>query len=474
MLSASVFLAEVDVGLGALTHLRCSSAGVVAIDPALRPHAGEPVVDCAGGRVLHGLHDHHLHLLSSAARTSSLDLGQLPSSASDTLATVLSRLVAHAATLAPGAWVRAVGFDERRAGWLDLAQLDLVMPDRPARVQHRSGHAWLANTAALQALSTTGGVRTNPARHSDLPPGWVLDDATDWGPQARAPLDLAGVGRSLSDAGITGVTDATPQVGAAGLLAIDQARCNGLLPQHVTMMCDSPELPPSVLRGPVKVLLPADTELAAATLGRSLAAARSRGLPVAVHCVTAEQLILTLAALDIAGLKSGDRIEHASVAPYALLPELARRGLTVVTQPAFVFDRGDAYLADHELDPRELYRLRSLLDAGVALLAGSDAPFGRADPWHAMRSAVMRRTASRALLGPREALDVGQALRLFSRPGTTSRALVAPDSVVRVGDRADLCVLQTRWPVAVDELDQSLVGTTIIQGRVIHQGGRAA
>ena len=66
--------------------------------------------------------------------------------------------------------------------------------------------------------------------------------------------------------------------------------------------------------------------------------------------------------------------------------------LGVCSQPHFVAERGDAYLAD--VEPRhqgDLYRLRSLIDAGIALVGGSDAPFGSADPWNAMAAAVSRK-----------------------------------------------------------------------------------
>ena len=71
------------------------------------------------------------------------------------------------------------------------------------------------------------------------------------------------------------------------------------------------------------------------------ASAHAAGRPVAVHCVTRVQLVLTLAALDAAGRLPGDRIEHGAVIPAESLPDL--RGLTVVTQPHFVAERGEQY-----------------------------------------------------------------------------------------------------------------------------------
>ena len=102
---------------------------------------------------------------------------------------------------------------------------------------------------------------------------------------------------------------------------------------------------------------------------------------VAVHCVTRPALALTLAALDAAGAFIGDRIEHGSVVPPQLRTLVASLGLVVVTQPNFVAERGDRYLAEVDADDQpHLYPCRSLLDAGVGVGGSTDALFGDPDP----------------------------------------------------------------------------------------------
>ena len=89
----------------------------------------------------------------------------------------------------------------------------------------------------------------------------------------------------------------------------------------------------------------------------------------------------------------GDRIEHGAVIPRELDHTLRTMGLAVVTQPNFVSERGDEYLTSVDAaDLDDLWRCASLLDAGVTVGAGSDAPFGRPDPWALIQSAVDRRT----------------------------------------------------------------------------------
>src|ERR1700755_3483100 len=105
------------------------------------------------------------------------------------------------------------------------------------------------------------------------------------------------------------------------------------------------------------------------------------------------------AALPVA--RSG----HGACRPPVLAEPVAAAGLTVVTQPHFLAERGDAYLRDVEPDDLPwLYRCAGLLAAGIPLAAGTDAPFGGADPWASMRAAVRRRAPSGQVMGPGETL----------------------------------------------------------------------
>ena len=146
-----------------------------------------------------------------------------------------------------------------------------------------------------------------------------------------------------------------------------------------------------------------------------LRAARARGLQVAVHCVTEADLVFSLSLMEEAGEAHSFRIEHASVVPPEFLPRLAAPEVTVVTQPNFVAERGDAYLAEIPVDEHSfLYRGASFLRHGVKLGGGTDAPFGHFDPWAAMQAAVERRTHDEVILGPNERLSPEQALALFT------------------------------------------------------------
>jgi predicted amidohydrolase YtcJ len=279
------------------------------------------------------------------------------------------------------------------------------------------------------------------------------------------------------------VTDATPTNGPDEWARFEEAQATGELPQHIVAMgrlslseCtmtgggSGGACGPSRRVGPHKILLdePALPDLA--SLGLAIRKAHEQGRPVAIHTVTRAELLFALAAFDEVGAGMGDRLEHASVAPEDAMERIRALGLTVVTQPGFVFERGDAYRRDVEaIDQPHLYRLRSWLDRGIPLAGGTDAPFGDPDPWRAIRAAVDRRTRDGATLGPGEALSPEAALGLFLPPiAAAARAREGVAPAPAVGDAADLCLLALPWTAFRRSPAAEAVVATLRAGQPIH------
>ena len=173
--------------------------------------------------------------------------------------------------------------------------------------------------------------------------------------------------------------------------------------------------------------------------------------------------MVTIAALREAGGHPGDRIEHAAVVPSDCLADLAELDVTVVTQPNFVAERGDQYLAEvPTAEHDQLWRVASLLEAGVPVALSTDMPFGDGDPWAAMRAAVYRTTPSGAVLGRGECVSARTALTMF----LGSAEHPARPRLIEPGEPADLCVLSVTPQTALAELDAGMVAATIIGGHL--------
>lgn len=432
-------------GLG-LAHLRIAGGKVAAIGRDLQARDDEAVLEAGGGALLPGLHDHHLHLLALAAALESVPCGPPQVHDAEELARALGRRAAET----PGdGWLRGTGYHESVAGDIDRHWLDRVVPDRPLRIQHRSGRLWILNSCALERLQADADA---PLERLAGRPSGRLYDADAWLRQrlGSRPPGLERVGALLARYGITGVTDTSQHNGPEELAHFAAEQARGHLRQHVLAMGDARldgAVPSSdVTPGHFKVHLHEIDLPPFDALCDDIRRSHEAGRNVAIHCVTRTELVFACAALDTAGSRPGDRIEHASVAPPETLPALAALGLTVVTQPNFVLERGDLYLK--EVDPADrpwLYRARGLLAAGIPLAAGSDAPYGDPNPWLALEAAVTRRTRNGQPLETGEALSPEQALALFTSPAHDPGA---PPRRIEVGAPADLCLLDRPWAAA--------------------------
>lgn len=417
---------------GAVLDIRVG-AQIDQVADQLVPRAGEDVFDAAGGTVLPGLHDHHVHLYSAAAAAASVQVG--PPRVRDRAA--FARVLA-AAEIGDDGWIRAVGYHESVAGPLDRTLLDALVPGVPVRVQHRSGVLWTLNSAGL----SRAGLADHPdgrVRSADA----GLSDGLD-----RRRADLADLRDRLLRLGVTGITDATPDLAVGDIEALTAE-----LRQRLHVL------------SPGKRILH-DDNLDLDGLAEWIAERHRCGGPVAIHCVTAAQLVLTIAALRAAGTHPGDRIEHAAVVPSDCIDDLVDLQVTVVTQPNFVAERGDEYLAEIPAGEHdELWRVASLLLAGVPVALSTDMPFGCGDPWAAMRAAVHRTTGGGAVLGAGECIPARRALMMFlgwPEEPTWART-VAP------GQPSDLCLLTLPPEAALHELDADMVAATVVGGEIAYE-----
>lgn len=462
---SNLLLRQVVVS-GDLLDVRVAGGVIDVIGPGLATTGTDEVIDGRRRPLVPGLHDHHIHLMATAAAGRSVPVGPDDVENAAGLATELRRAVERTE---PGGWVRATGYHDSVAGPLDRWALDAMVGGHPMRLQHRSGAMWVLSSAACRLVGLDDGPPPAGAETDGYgrPTGrlfrldsWLRDRL----PPA-ADLDLEALAAHLNQLGVTGVTDASPTESMEDLSALTDT--GGTLHVQATggVELAGGIFPESLLRGPVKVVLDDHDLPPLADLAAWFTEAHRNGRPVAVHCVTRLSLVLALAAWEEAGARAGDRVEHGSVIPPAFFERLASHGLTVVTQPGFVAERGDQYLTEVDTtDIQDLYRCRSLMEAGVAVAASTDAPYSAPDPWRAMRAAVDRRTPSGCVLGPHERVGTDQALDLFLGPLTDPGG---PTRRVAVGCPADLVLLSAPLADVLAERTMPPVALTLVDGRVV-------
>jgi predicted amidohydrolase YtcJ len=119
------------------------------------------------------------------------------------------------------------------------------------------------------------------------------------------------------------------------------------------------------------------------------------------------------------------------------------------------------------------YLWKTLLDQGVPVPAGSDAPVESIAVMPGIMAAVTRQDAKGWPPGgwqPQERVTLEQALRMFTRDAAFAAFDEGDRGAITVGRRADFTVLgRDLATVAPNELDTVPVRATIVGGRVVHE-----
>ncbi|MDQ7793977.1 MAG: amidohydrolase [bacterium] len=486
------------------------------------PPAGARVIDLQGHVVRPGFFDSHLHLLALGLSLGRVDLAGV------SLAEGLAAIGAAARALPPGAWVAGRGWDQGRLGrYLSREDLDQAAAGRPCLLYRVCGHVAAASSRALELAGITeatpdpaggridrdlAGRPTGILRETAI--GQVAAAMPDPGP-AELRLALERAIRHVLACGITTVR--VDDVGAAGGLT---AACDLYretvgpqgLPLRVILDVSDRALdeleaaPPAgddwFRTGAVKIF--ADGSLGAATaaleepyaddpgnrgiaitageeLDRLVARVHRSGRQVAIHAIGDRAAANALDAIERA--QGADprpdprhRLVHCQVLTASLVRRMAALGVVADIQPVFVAT--DHHWAGDRLGPRRLdyaYAWRSLLDAGISLAGGSDAPIEPVNPFFGLHAAVTRQDRAGHPPGgwlPAEKLTVGKALHLYTQGGPYAAFEEHRKGSLDTGKLADFVVLPAD-PARVDPsaLKEMLPLMTVVGGRVAHATG---
>jgi predicted amidohydrolase YtcJ len=427
----------------------------VAADEAIRHLAGPrtEVVDLAGGLLIPGIQDAHVHPIKAGATMLACDLSAT-TDARGCLAVIDDYARAHP----DRAWVTGRGWSMAffAGGTPTRQQLDALVPDRPACLTNRDGHGVWVNTRAIELAGLDA---TTPDPHDGRierePDGYpagtfhegaerlfaaVLPDYS----RADEVAGLLAAQRHLLSLGITGWQDAwvgpcpgysdmwDPYVALAtdgrlvarvvGALGWDTDRGRDQLeellarrrdgavrafrPVAVKILQDG--VPENFTAG---MLRPYGRGCGCGTPGSGLSmlppdelawvvtALDAHGFQVHVHAIGDRAVRETLDAMATARAANGassmrHTIAHLQHVDPQDWPRFAALDVTATIQPYWAahddqMDDLNLPFLDEERAARQ-YPFAALLAAGAAVAGGSDWPVTTADPWQAMHVAVNR------------------------------------------------------------------------------------
>ena len=472
-------------------------------------------IDCGGKTLMPGFIDSHCHVLAQAASLRGIDCSSRVVLSIQDLEGVIKR---QAEITQAGHWIRGFGYDN-----LSLLEnrhptcwdLDRATPNHPVRLDHRSGHATVLNTRALE-LAGINETTPDPVEgviHRDgntgEPTGLLFEMSGYLRQRLGALRDQTAfqdsvhrMNKRLLGYGITSVQDAGPDNGLGQWRTFQELQSSGTLQCRVTMFAAASRLAEfqstgltwgeggdQLRLGHAKVMLTLTTgalEPNLAALGYMIDNAHRSGFPVAIHAIEQEAIEAALRVLnDAAPLPKPtsetsdppvDRIEHCAECPPKVVAMVAKSSCMVVTQPGFVYWNGDNYLerVSAPMLPN-LYPIGTLATSGIPLAFGSDAPVIDPNPWPAIYNAVTRRTSGGGVLPPDgsqcQTITIAEAIRMYTSSGANSEGTGHRKGTIQPGMLADMVLLDTDPITEPEQLKEIRAVLTVVGGEVVWEGG---
>lgn len=483
------------------------------------------VMDLQGKLLLPGFSDNHTHFLSGGQWLSGVKLKDAKDERE-----FGERLARKSAELSAGAWILDGTWDHDNwpGGNLPTAALiDQYVSDRPVFVTRYDGHMSVANSLVLKMAGIDantpdppGGVIVRKAGSNE--PAGVLKDAAQslvWRivPEpSREEIEQALLA-AMQEAARVGVTSLQDMNLTSETLSIYQdflrqgkmtVRVDGRWPLFrwrdlaklgiSKNFRDGEWLKIGGLKGFVDGSLGSSTALFyepyvqdastrgifvndPQTLRRTIIAADSAGLHIAVHAIgdSANAYLLEVFAEAIEANGGTDhrfRIEHAQHIHPNDFTRFADLGVIACVQPYHAID--DGRWAEQRIGHercKTTYPFRSFLDNGVKMTFGSDWTVAPLDPILGIDAAVTRRTIDGANPDgwfPEQKISVEEAIEAY----TLSAAFAAFDEDIKgsitPGKLADMVVLsQDILTIPANAIVNTEVLYTIVGGKVVFEKG---
>jgi predicted amidohydrolase YtcJ len=444
-----------------------------------------------------------------------------------TIASIVEKLRAKAQKTPPGTWVEGYFFDDTKLKDnrpLNIHDLDQVSKDHPVAVHHRGGHTSFYNTKAFEMADVN--------RNTPNPPGGTFDrDAsgslngrvTD---RAKAAFARAGRRETFTDDqraqrdrdGLAHISKQFVRYGVTtvhheggNLTALQEVRERGDLLHRVSYEATGKVLD-AMISGGLKsgfgdewIRLGATSEhtvdgsFSERTMALSvpypgmnppyrgnitttqddlnawIERVHRAGIQVNCHANGDVAIDMFLIAVERAQhlfprADARPKITHCTLINDDLVRRIKAAGAVPALFTSYAYYNSDKFVFYGEELMKRCMAFRSLLDAGVAVAAGSDFDPGPFDPRMAIQGMVTRTGWDGKTWGANQRISVAEALRVNTLNGAYNAHEEAIKGSIAPGKLADFVVLaEDPFTIAAEKIKDTQIVRTLVGGKTMYQ-----
>ncbi|MDO4559831.1 MAG: amidohydrolase [bacterium] len=485
------------------------------------------VLDMKGRYILPGITDTHNHLLSAGRSLETLDLSGARSI--DEMIGKGRHFLAENAISSDG-WFFARGWDQNRMAekrFPNRYDLDLISSEIPLFFERSCGHIAALNSKALDILKIGAGFRISGGvintDEKGEPNGVVSEAAVNW-VRMNIPEHSTETLRhwyalateKMIRHGITSVqTDDLEMVGRTqGVFDLYEAmEEEDKMPLRIAQqwhLRDEDELAAFIENGnnnrggryfrsgPLKIHV--DGTLGARTaalreeysddpgnrgvyahsqgeMSRLVQRAQEAGMQVAFYAIGDGAIERCLNAVETAKSAANNdiahRIVHCQVGGADLYSRMAALGVMADIQPAFVTSDWPIVISRLETErARWSYAWKSLINSGIPVGAGSDAPTEPLNPFVGIRAAILRQDVNNEPEHgwmPSQCLDRVEAFSIYTSGGANICGELSWRGTLEPGKAADMAAfMEDPFLVSENDLPSLTAGLTVVDGKIRH------
>jgi len=492
--------------------------------------SGTEMIDLAGKMVLPGLIDSHLHMVGTGIALSQINCRTPPIKS---ISGLVDAVREKASDVKPGEWILGRGWDQAKLSdhrdpnrW----DLDEASPENPVWLTRTCGHISVVNSRALEIagvnMDTPQPMGGHIVKDENGKPTGLLQEgpAMDLVRQHIPSQDLEQTAEAIkrasnafSEVGITGVIEAG--IEPLDMRAYQKVVTGGELTVRVNMMLRGRVTGESAEESAVRIMdFPMTTgygddllrflglkllidggvggrtallrepyendpdncgilTMSEEDLQKRVDAGNLAGMMVGIHCAGGKAMDIVLKAFE-----ETDKLKPIKGRRFAIIHayqpteqnfETCRRlGITVASQPSFLYYLGESYYENVGHERSEwLKPHRAWIDNGIMVASGTDSPVTPYPPFPSLWASIARRTeVNNVQMGTEQSITREEALRLYTINGAYHTFDETIKGSIEQGKLADMIVIDRDiLTCPLDDIRETKVLRTILGGKTVYE-----